>query len=93
MWRESCVQFSNEEETTHNMKEVIQTATDFGLGAIVFALHEALADDSRAPTGLVRMHPAFVVPLFQATDDTMHKPLFVSSVNFIRHDTIKAKNN
>jgi hypothetical protein len=40
------------------MEKVIQTATHFGLGAVLFALDEALAadDSSRASTGLVPVH-------------------------------------
>lgn len=45
------------------MKKVIQTATHFGMGASLFALHEALAG-GRRPS--IRRQPASIrVPLLQ----------------------------
>lgn len=44
---------------THNVEKVIQTATHFGLGAVLFALEETLATDDgtrTAPTGLIAVH-------------------------------------
>lgn len=46
-------------EDTHNMEKVIQTATHFGLGAVLFALEVALASDDSgrtAPTGLIPVY-------------------------------------
>jgi hypothetical protein len=51
--------FHNFSRETHNMKKVIQTATHFGLGAVLFALDEtfpAAADSSRASTGFVPVY-------------------------------------
>lgn len=46
--------YNDRESDTHYVEKVIQTATHFGMRAIVFAFDVTFTDDSRAPAGLGR---------------------------------------